>query len=108
MDRDNYINPPSLIFTAPHIVNRIAKLADFFAFNKEKHKNSFLFSWQSTRSLLPFHYLDKEECFKIMDFAINGGSEEEIRKILEIKFEEIDADLLWKKYGVKYPRYIPH
>ncbi|KOS64665.1 SAP domain-containing protein [Lysinibacillus agricola] len=107
MDRDKYINPPSLIFLAPHIVNRISELADFFGFNKEKHYYSFLFSWQSTISLLPFHYLDKDECFKIMDFAINGGSEEEIRKLLKIKFEEIDADLLLKKYGVKYPRYIP-
>lgn len=90
LDRGKQINPPSLIFIAPHILNRIVELADFFEFNKEQHYNSFLFAWQSTRPILHFHYLNSEDCFKVMNLAINGVDIEEIRKYLTVNSKEID------------------
>lgn len=70
LSNNNLINMPNLIFVAPGNIKIERELIEVLKFSVEDLQAFFYHVWENTITSLPFHYLDKDVCFKCFMYSL--------------------------------------
>jgi hypothetical protein len=97
-----YLDSPKYIFPDYYASNKIFKLIELLALDKQQLREQFSVVWNISRPALLFHYLDEELCYQCL-LAAFDDEKDYIIETLNTAFSYIDKNDFEDKYKIKYP-----
>lgn len=96
------LDPPDLTYVSPGIADEIKYIIEEEGFKEEQISDIFSEAWSNTRQSIPFHYLNKDECYKCLMKVLEGDKEYMQQAIIN-SFEKIDKETFEEEYGLMLP-----
>jgi|GEM_PF-4764243 len=102
----NFIFVPKQNIIAPGVVLKISQIVTALEDENDNStlKTVFENSWNNTRPILPFHFLNKESCFQCLLAALEENDEYIQNAIFE-SYKKLDKKMLEKKYNLVFLNY---